>query len=84
MLIAALIVLPTVFLGLSRFGLASSFIVNSLFVFLMWVYVRWVASTAEKAGRSYVGFMLVAILFAPIAWIIVLLFQKPQNTPSSS
>ncbi len=52
---------------------------GGIWVFLFWVYVRWVASTAEKAGRSYVGFMLIAILFAPIAWLIVLMFKKPST-----
>ena len=49
-------------------------------IFVVWVFVRWVASTAEKAGRSYVGFMIIAILIPFIAWIIVLLFKKPEAT----
>ena len=55
----------------------------TLFIFVVWIFVRWVASTAEKAGRSYVGFMIIAILFPFIAWLIVLLFKKPE-TPATS
>ena len=39
----------------------------TLFIFIVWAYIRWVASTAEKAGRSYLGFMVVAIMFPMIA-----------------
>lgn len=46
------------------------------FVYLYYKLVRWVASTAEKSGRSYVGFMVLAILFPVIAAIIVLILKK--------
>ena len=58
---------------------------SALWIFLGWIYVRWVASTAEKAGRSYVGFMIVAIFFGWIAWLIVLMFKKPEpNQPQEN
>ena len=46
------------------------------FVYLHYRLVRWVASTAEKSGRSYAGFMILAILFPLIAAVIVLIFKK--------
>jgi len=64
--------------------LISSFVGNSISIFLAWIYIRWVASTAEVAGRSYVGFMIVAILLSPIAWVIVLCFKKPEISPVSA
>jgi hypothetical protein len=48
-------------------------------IFLLWLFVKWVASTAEKSSRSYVGFMVLAIFFPFIAWILVLTFKKPEN-----
>jgi VIT1/CCC1 family predicted Fe2+/Mn2+ transporter len=78
LIISTLLVFPYVLLGSSTTALIVSFFVNSIAIFLFWTYVRWVASTAERAGRSYVGFMLVAIFFGGIAWIIVLMFKKPE------
>ena len=46
------------------------------FVYLYYKLVRWVASTAEKSGRSYAGFMILAILFPVIAATIVLILKK--------
>ena len=46
------------------------------FVYLYSKFVRWVASTAEKSGRSYAGFMILAILFPVIAATIVLILKK--------
>ena len=48
------------------------------FIFLYWLYIRWVATTAEKADRSFVAFMIFAILAPAIAWIVVIMFKKPQ------
>jgi hypothetical protein len=59
------------------------FIQATIFIFLFWLFVRWVASTAEKAGRSYVAFMILGLLAPAIAWIIVILFKKPEEAPSS-
>lgn len=56
-----------------------SFIQATIFIFLFWLFVRWVASTAEKAGRSYLAFMMLAILIPLIAWIIVIMFKKPET-----
>jgi hypothetical protein len=41
-----------------------------------WWAIRWISKTAETAGRSYVGFMILSIVFPPIAWIISLTFKK--------
>jgi len=41
-----------------------------------WWAIRWISKTAETAGRSYVGFMILAIVFLPIAWVISLTFKK--------
>ena len=57
------------------------FIQATIFIFLFWLFVRWVASTAEKAGRSYVAFMILGLLAPAIAWIIVILFKKPDEAP---
>lgn len=59
------------------------FIQATIFIFLFWLFVRWVASTAEKAGRSYVAFMILGLVAPVIAWIIVILFKKPMEVPSS-
>jgi hypothetical protein len=56
------------------------FVQATIFIFLFWLFVRWVASTAEKAGRSYLAFMMLAILMPLIAWIIVILFKRPEPT----
>ena len=53
---------------------------TTLAIFLYWLFVRWTASTAEKAGRSYVAFMLLAIFLPVIAWIIVIMFKKPTSS----
>ena len=41
-----------------------------------WWAIRWISKTAEIAGRSYVGFMILSIVCLPIAWIISLMFKK--------
>ena len=67
--------------------LGSAFVISSIqatiFIFLFWLFVRWVASTAEKAGRSYVAFMILGLLVPAIAWIIVILFKKPEEAPKT-
>jgi uncharacterized membrane-anchored protein len=55
-----------------------SALVPAIFLFLYWVFIRWVATTAEKAGRSFVAFMIFAILAPVIAWIVVIMFKKPE------
>jgi len=47
-------------------------------LFFYWLFIRWVATTAEQAGRSFVAFMIFAILAPVIAWIVVIMFKKPQ------
>ncbi len=84
LIIGVLTVFPYTFLNSEPLALIMVFLINAPFIFLVWIYIRWVASTAEKAGRSYVGFMIVAILLTPIAWIIVLLFKKPETPPVSA
>jgi hypothetical protein len=49
------------------------------YIFLIWLFVRWIATTAEKAGRSYVSFMILGILFPLIAWIIVITISDRRN-----
>ena len=61
-------------------SIVPSLISTALFIFLGWIYVRWVAATAEKAGRSYVAFMLLAIFVPFIAWIVVIMFKKPEQS----
>ena len=51
-------------------------IVPVLILYIYYKLVRWVALTAEKAGRSYAGFMILAIFFPVIAAVIVLIFKK--------
>jgi len=52
-------------------------------LFFVWEYTRWVAGTAEKAGRSYLAFMFLAIIVPIIAWLIVIMFKKPEvSTPT--
>lgn len=53
-------------------------LVSGILIFLYWLFIRWVATTAEKASRSFVGFMIFAILAPAIAWIVVIMFKKPQ------
>jgi hypothetical protein len=51
------------------------------FAFFFWV--RWIARTAERAGRSYVGFMIFGILLPVIASIVVLIL-KPEKVSEST
>ena len=52
--------------------------------YLYYRFIRWVASTAEKSGRSYGGFMILAILFPVIAAVIVLILkQDPTENPQN-
>jgi hypothetical protein len=55
-------------------------LVPAIFLFLSWLFVHWVASTAEIAGRSFVAFMIFAIIAPVIAWVVVIMFKKPQST----
>ncbi len=48
-----------------------------------WWAIRWISKTAETAGRSYVGFMILSIVFLPIAWIISLTFRKSTMNGST-
>ena len=50
------------------------------FLFLYWLFIRWVATTAEKAGRSFVAFMIFAIFAPLIAWFVVIMFKKPEQS----
>jgi hypothetical protein len=49
-----------------------------------WWAIRWISKTAETAGRSYVGFMILSIVFLPIAWIISLTFRKGTMKESTN
>ena len=48
-----------------------------------WWAIRWISKTAEMAGRSYVGFMILSIVCLPIAWIISLTFKKDSKVQTS-
>ena len=54
-------------------------LIPATFLFLYWLFVRWVATTAEKSGRSFVSFMIFAIVAPLFAWIVVIMFKKPQK-----
>jgi hypothetical protein len=43
---------------------------------IYWWAIRWISKTAETAGRSYIGFMILSIVCLPIAWIISLTFKR--------
>lgn len=58
----------------------QGFVQTSLFIFLYWLFIRWVASTAERAGRSYSAFMILSIFLPPVAWIVAITFRKPAET----
>ena len=62
-----------------RTAFLIGFMQTTVYIFLYWLLVRWVASTAEKAGRSYVAFMLFAIFLPIVAWIVVITFKKPVS-----
>lgn len=66
--------------GIFRLLLIS--LIPGSFVFVYWLFIRWVASIAERAGRSFVAFMILAILAPAIAWIVVIMFKKPQPIAS--
>jgi hypothetical protein len=42
-------------------------------------FIEWCGSRAEAAGKSKVGFMILALLFPVIAWIILLIVSPGQN-----
>ena len=65
--------------GSNNFSVLIVSLFWTFFMFGFWMFVRWVAATAERAQRSYLGFMLIAIFFPPIAWIIVLTFKRNSN-----
>jgi hypothetical protein len=44
-----------------------------------WWAIRWISKTAETAGRSYVGFMILSIVCLPIAWTISLTFKNSNS-----
>lgn len=57
----------------------------SWYCYLLLLWIRWIARTAEKAGRSYVGFMIFGIFMPPIASIVVLTFKQDKVfTPEKS
>jgi hypothetical protein len=72
------------------FSFIPSLTVNVIAIILMYLlllswlgiafffWVRWIARTAEKAGRSYVGFMIFGI-FLPVIASIVVLILKPEK-----
>ena len=63
----------SIFVRAALLALASGTI-----IFVYWLFLRWVGKTAERAGRSFVAFMIFAIFAPAIAWIVVIMFKKPQ------
>jgi uncharacterized membrane protein len=55
----------------------------TIVISLQWLFSRYVAGKAEAAGRSYVAFLVISILFPLIGLIIVLLFQPNTNARSA-
>jgi hypothetical protein len=60
----------------SGFWLITSLIVI-LSLYLFGVY--WIGKTAKRAGRSFVGWLIIGAVFTPIAGIIVLTFKSEDK-----
>jgi uncharacterized membrane protein len=58
-------------------------LVMTILISLQWLFSRYVAGKAEAAGRSYVAFLVISILFPLIGLIVVLLFQPNTNVRST-
>lgn len=50
----------------------------SWFCYAYFLWIRWIARTAERAGRSFAGFMVFGILMPVIASIVVLTFKQDK------
>jgi hypothetical protein len=60
----------------SGFGLIAFFIAILSLYFLA---VYWIGKTAKRAGRSFVGWLILGAAFTPIAGIIVLTFRSEDK-----
>lgn len=61
----------------SIFGIRLMFLLYlgwAVYGYFLWV--KWIARTAENAGRSYQGFLVLGIFLPVIASIIVLTFKQ--------
>ena len=54
----------------------------NVLVFLFVKFILWCGQKAEEAGRSKVGFIVLAIIFPVIAWIVLLII-KPEIKKSN-
>jgi len=79
LLVISLIAMRDSGIGLSEITWLYAIVFGWLVSFPIIIWVRWIAKTAELAGRSYLGFMILGIFFPVIATIIVLIFKKPSN-----
>jgi hypothetical protein len=49
-------------------------------IYFYWVWIKWIAKTAEKAGRSYRGFLILGFFVPVLASIIVLTFKQTDTS----
>lgn len=79
LLAIGLTVVPNSAVQLVAIFLVYAILFGWLVLFPIVIWIRWIAKTAELAGRSYLGFMILGIFFPLIATIIVLTFKKPSG-----
>lgn len=79
LLAIGLTVIPNSAIQLVGIFLVYAILFGWLVLFPIVIWIRWIAKTAELAGRSYLGFMILGIFFPVIATIIVLTFKKPSG-----
>lgn len=48
-------------------------------IYTIFLWIRWIARTAERAGRSYLGFMIFGIFLPVIASFVVLTFKQDKS-----
>ena len=78
-LLAVLMTLiPIALIQLVAVAILYLLIVSWIF-YLIFIWIRWIAGTAEKAGRSYVGFMIFGIFLPIFASIVVLTFKQDDE-----
>jgi hypothetical protein len=71
--------------GLTEFVKSFSFsfiltiLIPTVFVYFYARFVQWCGNRAEAAGKSKNGFMILALVFPFIAWIILLIVSPGQK-----
>ena len=63
-------------LGDETWKLVLIALIPAVFIDLYIRFVRWVAFTAEKAGRSFIGFVVFASFMPLLAGIVVIMFKQ--------